>query len=230
MKQAVKEFWEGRAKRLGKNEGDLGMWQSTSLTATEIDANQRRDLEVVALEEALKVLPNTQVLSLLDIGCGTGRLTVPLAKHFKEVYATDFMQSFLDLAKQNAIEADQNNITFLSSQSHEVDPHWKYQCCTICGVLLCLDDSSYRKTLHTAQKADYVIVKESVGVDARYELKDHFSEALQTKYNAIYRSRAEITHDFQGAGFTVLMDELVEAHREETNIRIFVFARNKNSN
>ena len=72
MKQAVKEFWEGRAKRLGKNEGDLGMWQSTSLTATEIDANQRRDLEVVALEEALKILPNTQVLSLLDIGCGTG--------------------------------------------------------------------------------------------------------------------------------------------------------------
>ena len=225
MKQAVKEFWEGRVKRLGKNDGDLGMWQSTSLTATEMDANQRRDIEVAALEEALNVLPNTQDLSLLDIGCGTGRLTVPLSKHFKEVYATDFMQSFLDLAKQNANEANQKNITFLCRQSHEVDPNWKYHCCTICGVLLCLEDSLYHKTLDTAQRADYVVVKESVGVHARYELKDHFSEALQTNYNAIYRSRAEIVHDFQCAGFNVLMDELVEAHREETNIRIFVFAR-----
>ena len=72
MKQAVKEFWEGRAKRLVENNGDLGMWQSTSLTATETDASQRRDLELGALEEALKVIPNTQDLNLLDIGCGTG--------------------------------------------------------------------------------------------------------------------------------------------------------------
>lgn len=225
MNQAVKEFWEGRAKRLVENNGDLGMWQSTSLTATETDASQRRDLELGALEEALKVIPNTQGLNLLDIGCGTGRLTIPLSKRFKKVYATDFMQKFLDLAKQNAIEERRSNITFLSSQSHEVGPDWKYHCCTICGVLLCLDDSSYQKTLHTAQRADYVIVKESVGVEERYELQNHFSEALQTQYNAIYRSRTEIIHDFQCAGFNVLMDELVEAHREETNIRIFVFAR-----
>ena len=225
MNQAVKEFWEGRAKRLVENNGDLGMWQSTSLTATETDASQRRDLEIGALEEALKVIPNTQDLNLLDIGCGTGRLTIPLSKRFKKVYATDFMQRFLDLAKQNAIEEGRSNITFLSSQSHEVGPDWKYHCCTICGVLLCLDDLSYQKTLHTAQRADYVIVKESVGVEERYELQNHFSEALQTQYNAIYRSRTEIIHDFQCAGFNVLMDELVEAHREETNIRIFVFAR-----
>ena len=49
MNQAVKEFWEGRAKRLVGNNGDLGMWQSTSLTATETDASQRRDLELGAL-------------------------------------------------------------------------------------------------------------------------------------------------------------------------------------
>ena len=104
MNQAVKEFWEGRAKRLVENNGDLGMWQSTSLTATETDASQRRDLELGALEEALKVIPNTQDLNLLDIGCGTGRLTIPLSKRFKKVYATDFMQKFLDLAKQNAMK------------------------------------------------------------------------------------------------------------------------------
>ena len=177
------------------------------------------------IRDVLNLRAEAKDLTIADIGCGTGRLTIPLSKRFKKVYATDFMQRFLDLAKQNAIEGSRSNITFLSSQSHEVGPDWKYHCCTICGVLLCLDDSSYQKTLHTAQRADYVIVKESVGVEERYELKNHFSEALQTQYNAIYRSRTEIIHDFQCAGFNVLMDELVEAHREETNIRIFVFAR-----
>ena len=86
MKQAVKEFWEGRAKRLVENNGDLGMWQSTSLTATETDASQRRDLELGALEEALKVIPNTQDLNLLDIGCGTGNFLTAIKNKKEPLY------------------------------------------------------------------------------------------------------------------------------------------------
>ena len=35
-------------------------------------------------------------------------------------------------------------------------------------------------SMHTAQRADDVIIKESVGVEERYELQNHFSEELQT--------------------------------------------------
>ncbi len=225
MKWEVRRFWEQRARRANQPDGGLGLWQSTCLTNSEESAVERRNLEMRALENAGQLLPDTSAFNLLDIGCGTGRLTMHLAGFFIQVYATDYMANFIDIAKTKAAAEGVDNIHFKCAQSHEIERNWRVQCCSVCGVLCYLDDTCYYSTLETAQKADYVIVKESVGVKERFELKNHYSEVLGTEYNAIYRSRKEIVGDFESAGFDLLMDELVEAHRKETNIRIFVFQR-----
>ena len=56
--------------------------------------------------------------SVLDIGCGTGNLAVPLARRVKRVYALDFSQSMLNFLKRHAREARVRNIqTFCLSWS-----------------------------------------------------------------------------------------------------------------
>lgn len=49
---------------------------------------------------------------LLDLGCGTGELAIPLAKYFQKVIAWDPDPEMLELAKQNAQEQGASNIVF----------------------------------------------------------------------------------------------------------------------
>ncbi len=47
---------------------------------------------------------------VLEVGCGTGRLTIPVAKRCKEVIAIDFSGRMIDVAKRKSSEL--NNILF----------------------------------------------------------------------------------------------------------------------
>jgi SAM-dependent methyltransferase len=226
MKNKAKNFWEKRAAELLLNENsELGIWQSTSLTSSEEEALKRRNLEIEHLEKALELLPSISEMNLLEIGCGVGRLTTFFAQKFSHVYATDYIADFLAIASQKAEEENLKNITFRHLESDQALPEWKVNCRAICGVLSYLNDDDYFKTLSSAKNAEYLIIKESVGVNERLELEDHFSEQLNCNYNAIYRQKDELIKDVQNLGYNLIMDNLVEAHREETNIRIFVFKK-----
>ncbi|KAM3916141.1 putative methyltransferase [Leptodactylus fuscus] len=49
----------------------------------------------------VKKKTNTQALEMaVDIGCGTGRYTIPLAPHFKKVLGIDISESQINVAKQ----------------------------------------------------------------------------------------------------------------------------------
>jgi SAM-dependent methyltransferase len=49
---------------------------------------------------------------VLDYGCGTGRLTIPLSYHFREVVALDISPAMLGEAETNASAVQRTNITF----------------------------------------------------------------------------------------------------------------------
>jgi SAM-dependent methyltransferase len=63
----------------------------------------------------------------LDFGCGVGRLTIPLAKRFREVVGVDISSSMLVEARRNAIEAGQSNIRFVKSDDNISEAKGKYQ-------------------------------------------------------------------------------------------------------
>lgn len=50
--------------------------------------------------------------TVLDIGCGIGRLTLPVAKRVKKVTALDISDKMLDLCKKNTQEAGLDNVDF----------------------------------------------------------------------------------------------------------------------
>ena len=225
MKDEIKKFWTERATGLMWEGPDLGTWQSTSLTSSEQEAMEVRTNEIKHLKKALKLIPHFSEMNALDVGCGTGRLTVFLAQQFKHIYATDYTVEFLYIAKMKAQERRITNISFNHLKSHEVMAEWEYDCCIMTGILQYLVDEDYFKTLDLIGKGKYAIVKESVGVNERLELQDHYSEELKAEYSAIYRHEDEIVKDIESLGYRTLMNQLVEAHRKETNKRIFVFEK-----
>jgi SAM-dependent methyltransferase len=53
--------------------------------------------------------------SVLDFGCGAGRLTLPLARRATRVVACDVAPTILTHARQNAEEAGLRNVTFIEA-------------------------------------------------------------------------------------------------------------------
>jgi ubiquinone/menaquinone biosynthesis C-methylase UbiE len=57
---------------------------------------------------------------LLDSGCGTGQVAVPLARWFDEVVAIDPDQDMLRIAERTAREAGVSNVRFLNARAEDV--------------------------------------------------------------------------------------------------------------
>ncbi|MCW4011022.1 MAG: class I SAM-dependent methyltransferase [Candidatus Bathyarchaeota archaeon] len=52
--------------------------------------------------------------TVLDVGAGTGRITIPVAKRVKQVTALEPSKNMLDLLKENAEKENVTNITYLN--------------------------------------------------------------------------------------------------------------------
>src|SRR6267154_5798909 len=57
-------------------------------------------------------LHRTETMSCVEFGCGVGRVTVPLAAHFKRVHAYDISVNHLTLARERATHLRVTNIAF----------------------------------------------------------------------------------------------------------------------
>ncbi len=68
----------------------------------------RNDTEIL-VEEVIKRLDSTEILSVADLGCGSGCIGISLAKYMKNisVLSVDISEMALDITNQNAI---QNNV------------------------------------------------------------------------------------------------------------------------
>ncbi|RUW53258.1 methyltransferase domain-containing protein [Mesorhizobium sp. M1A.F.Ca.ET.072.01.1.1] len=57
---------------------------------------------------------------LLDLGCGTGQISVPLARFADEVIAVDPDQGMIDEARQYAARSGARNVSFVTGKSEEL--------------------------------------------------------------------------------------------------------------
>lgn len=95
-------------------------------------------------------------LSVLDVGTGTGRLCVPLAKRGHSVVGTDFSSKMLEKARAVAASAGvSDRCQFVQVSDNEI-PDGKFDAVAVLGVMDYIADPL--PLLHTIKKADPLVI------------------------------------------------------------------------
>tara|TARA_B100000575_G_scaffold294121_1_gene308108 strand:- start:2015 stop:2764 length:750 start_codon:yes stop_codon:yes gene_type:complete len=138
---------------------------------------------------------NTKI-KVLDLGCGIGRL----AKYFlnSEIYfGIDFSENSIEFAKQK-FKKNQNIIFSRKIIPQELDliipkHEGNFNVILISGLMLYMNDELikvfFKKILKFASNECVIYFREPISLLwERLTLKDHFSDELNSKYSAIYRT------------------------------------------
>jgi len=71
---------------------------------------------------------------LLDLGCGTGELAIPLASHFEDVIGLDPSADMLAEAKNKASKKNVSNIRWIEEKAEDIEPSFAPVRLTTTGV------------------------------------------------------------------------------------------------
>ncbi|MBI3601358.1 MAG: methyltransferase domain-containing protein [Candidatus Omnitrophica bacterium] len=66
----------------------------------------------VIIEDICSKIPLLKSDVLLDVGCGTGVVTIPLSKRCKSIYALDAAEKVLEMAKQRCRQENVTNVAY----------------------------------------------------------------------------------------------------------------------
>jgi SAM-dependent methyltransferase len=83
-------------------------------------ADYRPKYPRVVFDKMIEVFKPNKGDVLLDLGCGTGEITLPLAKHFEKVLAWDPDGEMLEIAKRKTEEQGITNIIFEQKSSDDL--------------------------------------------------------------------------------------------------------------
>jgi len=222
MDSSPKGFWNRRATHglpttLTSFKGDI----------EQINAETKREVDIIVRY----LNPDS---TILDLGCGDGRLCKPLAQHCKFIKAVDFSEdSIAKLSSDLKDKPEYSNITaecFDVKDMHNIDSDgMKYDVILMSGLLPCVDDDTMDKILcksagmlHNNGK---LIIRTSLAKSKRFDLVRTYSEELNDLYTAYYRTKSEYER-VMCTYFSTYKDHinLYENH-EDTRVAMFIFEK-----
>ena len=212
----AREFWNQRASlhKKGLKAVNLG-------TTPEQSAKQ--------IELLFKYL-EPRDRNFVDLGCGLGRIAIPLARKVQKVIAVDFSEKILEILRQTLRKEKIHNLRTVCATSYAKLPlpYGQFDGVLIFGILIHLNDPEFQKTIENTRRllkpSGKVFVRESVGTHGHFEV-DKFSEELQTHYKGIYRTPGAIESCFKRAGFKVAVSRKLYQQRKETGTWFWVFQK-----
>lgn len=104
------EIWKNEKYPMWIKNGDLADYWNKSAEKRFQRLLKRKD----ATEEQVEKFNLKCTDVVFDIGCGTGRLTIPIAERVKFVYAIDVSKEMLKIAKSEAEREKLKNIEFIN--------------------------------------------------------------------------------------------------------------------
>lgn len=170
---------------------------------------------------------------VLELGCGMGRWAKIVLPHCEAYCGVDFSEGMLKAAEKICgAYAKKSTFFHLSvSEAVEKDPAFyngTFHCIILSGVCMYINDkelaSIFQHLPALTQDCCTICIKEPAALSERLTLNEFHSEALQSTYNAIYRTREEYTSMLKpliSAGFSVVeqyfLPEEIGRKRAETN-------------
>lgn len=160
---------------------------------------------------------------VLEIGCGTGNATIPLAGYVKEITAIDTSKEMMDKAKKKAEKAGRTNIRFIKKDLMELrEKAGTYDAVTAYNVLL------YIKNQDEVLKKVYSLLKPGgIFISATDCLARNLSVAAAEKFwksklglmpYVSFETPIGLMRKIQKHGFLIL--EIVNLHQNPPNIFI----------
>jgi len=189
-------FWEGTAKEIGDSYDELG---ATMLLGDPVWANYRHRMEKKHL---FRLVRFNESMSVLDLGCGTGRWSFEFAKKCKSVLAVDFSPTFIEYANKAAREAGVGNVTFICQSITEFSylENLQFDVIHLGSVLQYLNDESVRALINELRhhlRADGLLIeRDSIAINQRI--------VMTSDYQCIYRTEDELLRMFQNNGFVLV--------------------------
>ncbi|CAH0534704.1 hypothetical protein VST7929_02654 [Vibrio stylophorae] len=227
------DFFECRAKNRSDNLLNITMYQDkTPELAIIRDAYEK--------ELVLPLLKLSETSRYLDVGCGVGRWCKLLVDNGGEYHGVDFSQSLINIARDEF--KGRSNVRFsVMAAEHitldSIDERDKFSHLIISGVFLYLNDSSLELFLSRVNDCLYengslIYIREPMALLERLTLNDYWSDELQAKYSAIYRTVDEIKGFLSpliSSGFKIHKDEwlypLELNNRKDTSQRYIILER-----
>jgi SAM-dependent methyltransferase len=229
-KESVKVFWNNNAKKDSSLKSVLLGYDFGENSAV---LHNQKEAKIV-----LDFIGGGQK-TILDIGCGIGRWAYNLKQIIKAYDGIDFSEEFVKSASNNF--KGYAGISFYCMSATEIEAKkllGKYDVIIATEVSMYINDEELYKLYGCidkfASKGTLLYIQDTTSLlDVRLTLKDFDSKELKTKYNAIYRTKAEYESLFVKylPGFeltengTELLLDKDSGAREETNARYWCFRR-----
>lgn len=105
-------------------------------------------------------------MSILDIGCGTGSFTLPIAKHVKHVKAIDYSPKMIKIAKSKCKCENISNIDWCCEDLIHANSSKTYDMITAFNVLMYLpnlEESLQKIYDHLADSGYFLLVSDCLG-------------------------------------------------------------------
>lgn len=228
VKESIKHFWDNRAEKYEKDK---------SLSATNLEEDQDlQNLKIKLEQEKITSLIKLGGNDLcLDLGCGLGAWSTIISRNVKRVIGVDYSQKMIDIAINNAKDLSIENIEYICNDASEFDYDEKFDVVFVSGLLLYLSEEQLNVLVDRLEKyskpGTKLVLREPTGIKGRYSIIDRYSEALDAKYSALYRTKEELVSKFEKIGFKLKLDEDMFPEGsplnkwEETRLRVYYFIK-----
>lgn len=217
-------FFNGRAGKYTEDHPySVTMYQDNNPALVE----ERNRAETEKLLPLLKLDGQSRVL---DLACGIGRWSDAITTRIDEYCGIDFSGNLIELAKKRPHEANRFFYVGAANEFQEVlkaEGRGKYNRLLLIGICIYINDSDLVRVMEqlcdVAEEHAMICIREPLGIDERLTLKGFYSEELRDDYNAIYRTRGELTDVLEKtllkAGFRITHSGFLFSEEELNNRR-----------
>jgi len=191
----TKKFWEGRGEKVSDSYSSL---QSVTNVKSIMGAEYRDKTEKKLL---YSIVPFNKDLVVLDLGCGTGRWTLDIAKKVKQVVGIDFAESLLDIARKDAKKQGLKNVVFVETSLNDYPYDKQFDIVYAGSVFQYLEDKELEEVLGSIKKC---LTKEGFFI-TRDTLTSKEQPVRKTgDYHVIFRNQKKFIEQIENKGFTLI--------------------------